>query len=1421
MRTVPRLLALSVLLLAASSLHAQCVGSPPLCITGVSVTPSAVPNDTTGTMTVNFNSPQQYNSVSILLESNGNVNFICNSGVQVNTSPPACNVPAQNGGNSFTVTVIGGNNGCTAVNTVVGAGLQGGGNPTTVPFTVNGNPCSPFPPNPNDPTPNSCVASAAPNGGGGGNGGDASGGSGATQAACTVGAPINVISGNTWITQHDYSLPGALGGIDLTRTWNSGWQSYGPPNQSGMFGNGWTSTYEQRIQPFTVNGTSGQKTWLSTGDSNFFSYNSVSNSYAIYSPANATAGLSFNSGTQKFSYTFPDGTTETFTQPGYLTAIIDRNGNTTNITLDGQNRITQVTDPANRSITFSYTDANNPNQATSVSDSTGTIATYTYSTGDNNAHRLLSVTYSDGSAYNFQYNDSNSNTLISGVTDSAGKVVESHTYDSLRRGVTSSRAVVAGSSTAVDYVWVIYSTSGQQQVVKVYNSLSGVANVFNYINIKGKNYVSAITGPSCSTCGFGSNESFAYDQSGNLVAVTDANNFTTSYTYDANFNLASKKQLLTGNNPANIIWTYTYNSFGELLTATDPIGNTSGVNPAYHTTTYAYDSKGNLKSITGPSPDNGVTAGSVTKFQYLTADGSCPGNNTNGLIKGITDPLGNNTCFTYWPSGLIETVTDAQSNQTQFVYDNRGNRTTVTDALQQVSTFNYDAVNRLKKIIYPTSPATNTQFTYDNRGRRSTVTDQNGNVTSYFYDDADRLTGVSDANLANETPGCQDQYNGNAKRTTCYRYDTESNLTDIYDAKNNHTQFAYNSGLNSSWLTTTTFPSTLTENYGYDAVGNLTSKQDRKNNNTTYYYDSLNRLTEKLYQDSSSVTFAPYDADSRLTQAQDTNGTYNFTFDNMGRLTEADTLYNFVSGTPTYKVKYTYDPASNRLSMTDPQSGVTKYQYDTLNRLQFLFPVGGGPASNFGYNYDALSRRNQLTRPNGITTTYGYDPVSALTSILHKNGSTTLDGATYSHTYNGVTDNINWAQKTDNRTNDVWGYAYDSLYELTKVYKNSTLSYTYPYDSVGNINVPGWVYNNANQLTSESGINTRGYDNNGNTTTETQTGVLNWTMGYDFENRMTSWSDSVSNRSQAYKYDPFGRRAQKTYVYQGTTYTTNYIYDAANKLEEFDQNANLTARYTQGLGIDEPLALLKSGVTSYFETDALGTLTSLSNTSGALSDTFTYVTNSWGNIATHTGPTSLPERFTGREYDETGLYYYRARFYDSGSGRFLSEDPIGLLGGTLNFYAYAMNNPVMWTDNSGLKVWKCHRRTRFEGAAAAVNSIAPHFWLRTDTKEAGLGDVQGVPGRGGKPHDSPYITPTMIVNHAGESSEAGVTCEEIPDENEQCVDKELDIGKRMGPWTLTNNCWTFTNDVLSSCAIDKPKLIIVDPNGGLNAIPVR
>src|SRR4029077_7030388 len=130
---------------------------------------------------------------------------------------------------------------------------------------------------------------------------------------------------------------------------------------------------------------------------------------------------------------------------------------------------------------------------------------------------------------------------------------------------------------------------------------------------------------------------------------------------------------------------------------------------------------------------------------------------------------------------------------------------------------------------------------------------------------------------------------------------------------------------------------------------------------------------------------------------------------------------------------------------------------------------------------------------------------------------------------------------------------------------------------------------------------------------------------------------------------------------------------------------------------DEPLSELRAGTSSYYEQDGLGSVTSLSSLAGLLSNTYTY--DSFGKVTKSTGTLTNPFQYTGREFDpETGIYDYRARYYDQGVGRFISEDPSRFAGG-IDLYRYVGGNPVLFTDPSGR--WT-NTGSQYDGVNASI-----------------------------------------------------------------------------------------------------------------------
>jgi len=188
--------------------------------------------------------------------------------------------------------------------------------------------------------------------------------------------------------------------------------------------------------------------------------------------------------------------------------------------------------------------------------------------------------------------------------------------------------------------------------------------------------------------------------------------------------------------------------------------------------------------------------------------------------------------------------------------------------------------------------------------------------------------------------------------------------------------------------------------------------------------------------------------------------------------------------------------------------------------------------------------------------------------------------------------------------------------------------------------------------------------------TKTTSTVAN-SYTWDVENRLTGAVTTQADgtiTSVGFLYDPFGRRIRKA----SASGTTIYAYDGANIVAELNAAGSITASYTQGLGVDEPLAMRRAGAAYYYNADGLGSVTSLANAAGTVKQSYVYDT--FGNT-TSTGTITNPYQYTGREFDsETGLYYYRARYYDPSIGRFISEDPLGFRAGE-DFYTYGAGLP--------------------------------------------------------------------------------------------------------------------------------------------------
>jgi len=451
-------------------------------------------------------------------------------------------------------------------------------------------------------------------------------------------------------------------------------------------------------------------------------------------------------------------------------------------------------------------------------------------------------------------------------------------------------------------------------------------------------------------------------------------------------------------------------------------------------------------------------------------------------------------------------------------------------------------------------------------------------------------------------------------------------------------------------LETLTYHDNTTEVIGYDENSNVNSFKNRKDQTITYGYDALNRLKEKHWPNDERIITYTYYISGRLAEVDDNGDITKFTYDRLGRLTQVVEKF----GTPYAKtVAYEYDNIGRRTKLTYPDNYFIKYYYDAMSRLQTV--KQSGYITLAWYGYDELSRRTALILPtNNSYAFYDYQDkvegdnlgngLESLTNFI--NGIEEIYEYTYDKVGNRKTMTVDSAQHN---------YTYDKIYQLTNVTYPGSTTVTYNYDSVGNrtsvVNGGTTVYElntkGINQYGTVGGVS-YSYDNNGNLTSDGT-----YTYIYDCENHLTEVRQG-GNTVATYTYDFAGRRISKTVA----TTTTKYCYDGYQVIAEY-QNDVLARKYVYGPGIDEPICMIASGQRYYYHYDGLGSVVALSNMNGQFVESYSYdVFGQPSNISS----VGNPYFFTGRRFDlETGLYYYRARYYNPRIGRFMQTDPISML----------------------------------------------------------------------------------------------------------------------------------------------------------------
>ena len=1115
----------------------------------------------------------------------------------------------------------------------------------------------------------------------------------------SVGDPCDVLSGDFSQVESDYSAAG----LSFQRFYHSA-----TLESNHTLGVGWTHNYAASLVltsgvPIGLVRPNGHQDALTTSTSGV--YISLSGA-AIHVQQSGTNWLA----------TLKDGSSEVYSSTGQLLQVVTPGGLITTLTYNSNNQLMSVSSPFGQALQFSY----NGNQLQQLIDPAGKIVTYGYGANNN----LISVTYQDGTKRTYLYTNGSFPNNLTGIMDESNNQLLTVQYDSTTGAVTSSQQ--AGGAQAVS---LTYSANGA-----VATDALGTTHTYTFTN--DPNYAPRVTGLAIDTL----TQTFtvpagATDPQRRVTQSVDAKGNITTYAYDAN-HLTSKTeasgtsvarttsyQYLTtssalptlvteplrqasfayyaGTNKiqtktvtdttvtpnAARIWTYTYDSYGRVLTAKGPRTDVNS------TTTYTYypctsgSQCGQIETITN-------AVGQVTTFNTYNAYGQpLTITDSNGVLTTLTYDLRQRlksrevgtetTSYSYYPTGLLEMVTLPDSSSVQYTYDGAHRLTDITDGLGNHTHYTLDAMgNHTAENVYDPSNALRRTHTRVINALNELYQDLSATgtaavTTTFGYDNNGNLTS-SDAPLSRNTVNQYDPLNRLAQVTnpangvTKLAYDANDQIVSVIDPRTLSTTYTRN-GFGD--LPKQVSPDTGTTTNTFDSGGNLKTSTDARGAELTNTYDALNRVTQQAYGDE-TINFT-YDAGTngkgRLTGASDANHSMSWAYDTLGRVTGKAQV---VAGI-TKSAGYSYTNG-DLITLTTPSNQTITYGY-TNHRITSIkvgsttllsgvnyFPFGSvsgwtwGNASTVSRTYNTDGNVSQIATAGDVFT-FGYDNALRISSL-----SDTLFSANgYAAGYDAL-DRLNSLAQTGVTSN--WTYDADGNH-LTQT-GTSTVTTT-----------PSTASNRVNSI-SGSIARTYAYDAAGNTLSYTGA-----SFGFNQRGRMNS--ATVGSTGASYIYNALGQLVEKTVA----GVTTLLMYDEAGHL--LGEYSSTGALIQETVWMDDtPVATLRpngSTITIYYvHTDHLNAPRVVTQSSGNL------IRWLWGGNAANQNPLGLGTfiynlRYPGQYFQaETGLSYNYFRDYDGVTGRYIESDPIGLQGGSYSTYSYVNNNPISRTDPLGLFLYDIH-----------------------------------------------------------------------------------------------------------------------------------